>query len=75
MIEEEAQLKLVLIRTILEGLEVRDIKLREAADMADVSYVRLYRMHSGVHKHFSIGWLLRVAKRTGIDLRICVQLM
>ena len=72
---EELPLKTVLARTILDDLAARKVSLKQAADTADVSYVRLYRMHSGDLRKFSIGWLLRVAERAGVKLRIRVELM
>lgn len=73
---EEAPLKAVLMRTILDDLAARNIPLKQAAELAQTDYDRLNHMRrGGKGRYFSIGYLLRVAERTGVRLRIRVELV
>jgi len=69
----EARFKLELMRVINDDLERRFRTLAEAADYADVTWMRLSRMRSGRHEYFSVNWLFRLAASAGVHIRISVD--
>lgn len=71
--DDEARFKLVLMKVIDEGLRERFSTYTEAAEMADVTRPRLSRLRSGRHEQFSIDWLFKLARDTGVRLRISID--
>lgn len=69
----EAQLKLALMRAIDADLKQRFPTLADAAEYADVTWMRLSRLRSMRHEYFSITWLFRLADAAQVGLRIHVD--
>jgi hypothetical protein len=69
----EAQFKLALMRAIDSDLRKRFRTLAEAAEYADVTWMRLSRMRSGRHEYFSVNWLFRLAATANVHIRISVD--
>lgn len=69
----EAQFKLALMRAIDSDLKRRFRTLAEAAEFADVTWMRLSRMRSGRHEYFSVNWLFRLADTAHVHIRISVD--
>jgi len=69
----EAQFKLVLMRAIDSDLKRRFRTLAEAADFADVPWMRLSRLRNGRHELFSVNWLFRLADAAKVHIRISVD--
>lgn len=69
----EAQFKLALMRAIDTDLKRRFRTLADAADFADVTWMRLSRMRSGRHEYFSVNWLFRLAAAAEVHIRISVD--
>ena len=69
----EAKFKLALMRAIDTDLKRRFRTLAEAAEFADVTWMRLSRMRSGKHQYFSVNWLFRLASTAKVRIRISVD--
>ncbi len=69
----EAQLKIALMRAIDSDLKRRFRTLADAAEFADIDYMRLSRIRSGRYEYFSINWLFRLAQTAGVHIRISVD--
>lgn len=69
----EAQFKLALMRAIDADLQKRFRTLQEAADFADVTWMRLSRVRSGRHEYFSVNWLFRLAAAAKVRIRVSVD--
>jgi hypothetical protein len=69
----EVQFKLALMRAIDSDLKQRFRTLAEAAEFADVTWMRLSRMRSGRHEFFSVNWLFRLAAAAQVHIRISVD--
>ena len=72
-LDAEAQFKLALMRVIDADLKRRFRTLAEAADHADVTWMRLSRMRSGRHEFFSVNWLFALADKAQVRIRISVD--
>lgn len=69
----EAQFKLALMRAIDSNLKDRFDTLADAAEFADVTWMRLSRLRSGRHEYFSVNWLFRLAASARVHIRISVD--
>lgn len=69
----EAQFKLALMRAIDSDLKKRFRTLQDAADYADVTWMRLSRIRSMRHEYFSVNWLFRLADAAKVHIRISVD--
>ncbi len=69
----EAQFKLALMRAIDTDLKRRFHSLAEAAEFADVTWMRLSRLRNGRHELFSVNWLFRLASVAQVHIRITVD--
>jgi hypothetical protein len=69
----QAQFKLALMRAIDTDLKRRFPTLVEAAEFADVTWMRLSRLRSGRHEYFSVNWLFHLAEAAQVHIRISVD--
>lgn len=44
--------------------------LEDAAEYANVTWVRLSRLRAGRHDQFSLAWLFKLADKTNVKMRI-----
>ncbi len=72
-LNSEAQFKLALMRAIDDDLRGRFRTLSEAAEFADVTWMRLSRLRSMRYEYFSVNWLFRLADSAHIPIRISVD--
>jgi len=73
VLNNEARFKLALMRAIDDDIKKRFRTLAEAADYADVPWLRLSRIRSGRHEYFSVGWLFALAEKSKVHIRISVD--
>ena len=71
----EARIKLALMACIDEGIRERYRTLKEAARVSKINREILSRVRHGEHRRCSIAFLLGVAERLQIHIRINVQLV
>lgn len=72
-LDDEARLKLVIMRLIDAHLRRNFRTLQEAADHFDIGWPRLSRLRAGLHQQFSIAWLLDLAKTSNTRMRINIE--
>lgn len=69
----DEQLKVELMRAINADLTERFPSVQAAADAADTDWVQLYRVQRGLYAEVSIKWLLRLADRLNVNIRIRIE--
>ncbi len=70
---DEAKFKLAVMQVIDRELRDRYDTMIAAAEAANVSWARLSRLRRGRHDQFSIAWLFRLARDTGVRIRISID--
>jgi hypothetical protein len=66
----EAMVKIRVMDIIDAHLRRNFRTLEDAAEYANVTWVRLSRLRSGHHDQFSLAWLFKLAEKTNVKMRI-----